>query len=96
MLRDECTIFGVPFFFKQWGEWFPRDQWEHNPGLVLPGDDVAYDPAHAAASNCHWITNPIDGVAVMHRVGKARAGRVLDGQFHDAFPTVNRRTETCP
>lgn len=22
-LRDECTAAGVPFFFKQWGEWLP-------------------------------------------------------------------------
>jgi protein gp37 len=24
-LRDECTEVGVTFFFKQWGEWQPRD-----------------------------------------------------------------------
>lgn len=23
-LRDQCTTAGVPFFFKQWGEWAPR------------------------------------------------------------------------
>jgi protein gp37 len=22
-LRDQCTHAGVPFFFKQWGEWMP-------------------------------------------------------------------------
>jgi protein gp37 len=25
-LRDQCAAAGVPFFFKQWGEWLPRDQ----------------------------------------------------------------------
>ena len=24
-LRDQCTTAGVPFFFKQWGEWAPWD-----------------------------------------------------------------------
>lgn len=23
-LRDQCLTAGVPFFFKQWGEWGPR------------------------------------------------------------------------
>jgi len=25
-LRDQCTAAGVPFFFKQWGEWLPHCQ----------------------------------------------------------------------
>lgn len=25
-LRDQCTAAGVPFFFKQWGEWAPREE----------------------------------------------------------------------
>lgn len=45
-LRDQCAGAGVPFFFKQWGEW----------------DEGA------------------------ERVGKARAGRLLDGVTHDAYP----------
>jgi protein gp37 len=24
-LRDQCQVAGVPFFFKQWGEWLPLD-----------------------------------------------------------------------
>ena len=26
-LRDQCAESGVPFFFKQWGEWLPIDLW---------------------------------------------------------------------
>ncbi len=26
-LRDQCHNAGVPFFFKQWGEWMPNDQY---------------------------------------------------------------------
>src|SRR6516225_4168556 len=25
-VRDQCRAAGAPFFFKQWGEWLPRDQ----------------------------------------------------------------------
>lgn len=32
-LRDECLKAGVPFFFKQWGEWTPR------PDMVDAGGD---------------------------------------------------------
>lgn len=42
-LRDQCEAACVPFFFKQWGEHFPREQWEHNPLLVLPGDEDAQE-----------------------------------------------------
>jgi protein gp37 len=31
-LRDQCQAAGVPFFFKQWGEWEPRR------GFACPDD----------------------------------------------------------
>jgi len=42
-VRDRCRDAGIFYFFKQWGEFFPRSQWEHNPLLVLPGDDRAQE-----------------------------------------------------
>ncbi|WP_321574909.1 phage Gp37/Gp68 family protein [Burkholderia sp. BE17] len=32
-LRDQCTAYGVPFLFKQWGEWADHDQ----PGVDMLG-----------------------------------------------------------
>ncbi len=26
-LRDQCQAAGVPYFFKQWGEWLPQKEW---------------------------------------------------------------------
>lgn len=26
-LRDQCVAAGVPYFFKQWGEWVPQKEW---------------------------------------------------------------------
>ena len=58
-LRDQCAAAGVPFLFKQWGEWAPC---ESENGTALPGEFPAM------------------------RVGKKRAGRLLDGVQHDGFP----------
>lgn len=88
-LRDQCKQAGVPFLFKQWGEWFPRDQWEHNPELVLPDDDVALSQAGSLRPlpTC-WVTGMDGDRSLMHRVGKAAAGRLLDGVEHNEFPRV--------
>jgi protein gp37 len=58
-LRDQCQSAGVPFFFKQWGEYLPALQ----------------DGAHVM--NCGDI--PI-------RMGKKKAGRLLDGREWSEFP----------
>lgn len=34
-LRDQCQAAGVPFHFKQWGEWVPEDQSPED--AVIPG-----------------------------------------------------------
>jgi len=83
-LRDQCREAGVPFFFKQWGEWFPRDQWEHNPDLILPDDDVAY----INGPYTHVFDGP-DGLYPVHRVGKKAAGRLLDGREWNEMPEVD-------
>ncbi|AMV00292.1 phage Gp37/Gp68 family protein [Xanthomonas citri] len=38
-LRDQCEATGVPFLFKQWGEWCPTGQAKDaaGEGVVLPG-----------------------------------------------------------
>lgn len=71
-LRDQCAAAGVPFFFKQWGEWAVSDANTHwlgvNGNLRPVGQGV-------------WASDiPIS------RVGKKRAGNRLDGQRHQAWP----------
>ena len=48
-IRDECIMAGVPFHFKQWGEWDAR----------------------------------------LRKVGKKKAGRILDGRTWDELPGEN-------
>jgi protein gp37 len=68
-LRDQCKASGVPFLFKQWGEWAPYSRGK---------DDIA-----ALA-----VPNSLD--EPLQRVGKKRAGRMLDGVLHDEFPKVRK------
>lgn len=71
MIRDQCVAAGVPFFFKQWGEW--------GDDHALSGvDDVDADDKGAIH---RW---PDGSVSV--RVGKKGAGRVLDGRTWEELP----------
>jgi protein gp37 len=78
-LRDQCADAGVPFFFKQWGEW----------GDVSPGDPHARlihpDGSHEMWS--HDAAGKPDCVAIS-AVGKKAAGRLLDGCEHSEFPAA--------
>lgn len=85
-LRDQCKAAGVPFLFKQWGEF------ASGPAANL--GDEAFD----AAKSGGWVemngsysggeaANPV-GQDARHvfRVGKKIAGRLLDGRTWDQFP----------
>lgn len=94
-LRDQCQAAGVPFFFKQWGEWAPGDAFD----LVSDGP-VADQHGHvrnwmsryvacedrADRLDAHSFTEHVTDL--VYRVGKARAGRLLDGRTWDERPAV--------
>jgi protein gp37 len=85
-LRDQCAEAGIPFLFKQWGNW--QVACEANGHL---DHDMARNDAH-------WID--IDGSRhkpsstgliqpfAMHRADKKIAGRLLDGVEHNGFPPL--------
>ena len=68
-LRDQCAAAGVPYLFKQWGEWVTEEQAPED--ITLP-----------AVSWRHLG----DAEPPVWRVGKKRAGRLLDGIQHDGYP----------
>jgi protein gp37 len=81
-LRDECEATGVAFFFKQWGAHVPEEQLED----ARPGMPVVVD-----VTGRRWVRAPeLAPTAVepvrLRRVGKGRAGRVLDGRTWDQLP----------
>lgn len=102
-LRDQCAAAGVPFFFKQWGEWAPISD--------IPEEisDAAYDPPPAndpeAIRHCRVETcamssdgrcvsldtpNAMSGPSpmMMMRLGRKVTKRRLRGRIHDDTPAT--------
>ena len=75
-IRDQCETHVVPFQFKQWGEWLPIDH-------ALPSHE-------GSAEESVWRDKPSkdDLPMLTLRVGTKKAGRMLDGVLHDAFPVA--------
>lgn len=80
-LRDQCTAAGVAFHFKQWGEWAAADK---------PFPDFAVTSGNGTKCalmqpDGHVGTSGQCATAIV-RVGKAKAGRLLDGREWNEFP----------
>jgi protein gp37 len=77
-VRDQCERAGVPYFFKQWGDWAPPE---------VCGADVPSALAlrlRAGALNRHHV---FEDLQQMGRIGKKDAGHLLDGHEHRAVPS---------
>ena len=70
-LRDQCAAAGVPFFFKQWGTW-------------APAPDGGSYAEHRKRGASDYLVFP--NLTAMELIGKARAGSLLDGVEHKAWP----------
>jgi protein gp37 len=79
-LRDQCQIAGIPYHFKQWGEYAPYIPREDPQGkqtvLHVRLDGEKYNPED--------FSSPIQSMA---RVGKHAAGRMIDGREWNEFPS---------
>lgn len=85
-LRDQCALAGVPFFFKQWGEWVPCAVPHVNPkGEMLPHVILHRDGTSTSASWSDVLESTGEAWA-MTRLGKRHAGRQLDDREHLEFP----------
>lgn len=98
-LLDQCVEAGISFYFKQWGEWipFPDDaSWNgiyelsnSNPksktGTLLPRNitEAYYSNGEKQLVECKY--NEQSNLYHL-RVGKKRAGRLLDGREWNGLP----------
>ena len=72
-VRDQCQEAGVPYFFKQWGEWAPLD---------VAGSEASggWAPIKTPDRLAQFDEE------IMFRIGKKAAGRLLDGREWSEFP----------
>ncbi len=94
-LRDQCQAVGVPFLFKQWGEWLP---WAHfgDADVDDPPEQTRFKTMEFVDSTWVYVGYPdtwatmdgeIDDMQCVGRVGKKAAGRLLDGRTWDEVPS---------
>jgi len=92
-LRDQCVAAGVPFLFKQWGEWGPGDAFgmtsdkpvSDRMGTVKDWmDRYVTTDLWGQRLTAHTFTG--HATDLVYRVGKKAAGRLLDGRTWDEVP----------
>lgn len=98
-IRDQCQAAGVPFFFKQWGEWMPALRevaGDYNPGWQPQKGDYKYEFRRMGRYGRIFepgqvqVPDYTNGDMGFWRLGKKKSGRILDGRTWDEFPEVSR------
>jgi protein gp37 len=85
-IKDQCVSSGVPFHFKQWGEWAPATAEYGTIGSIMPetGEKYTWIGCNGRTQNpsFHGLT----GAMAVAKIGKKAAGRMLDGREWLEFP----------
>jgi len=81
-MRDQCKVAGVPFHFKQWGEWHPI----HGTGLLNEMDDEEHSPYAWINADGSCSQSGSEPSKLMLRIGKKQSGRLLDGKEWNELP----------
>lgn len=79
-LKNQCKEANVPFFFKQWGEWEPR-----NVGSFALQNDPRSEKY--PLRKVPYADNPFE-FSNVSKVGRKNAGNLLDGQQHQEWPEI--------
>ncbi len=78
-LRDQCQAADVPFFFKQWGSWYPA--------FVSNAANYISEGNKKSSYQYHYENeHKEDKWQFMKKVGKKQAGAMLDGLEYKNFP----------
>jgi protein gp37 len=89
--RDFCAAHGIAYQFKQWGEWKPGSNfgplYESTEQRIIYRDGASGPVTEQFArsrdlEDLHNVCAP----EIVSRVGKSRAGRLLDGVEHNGLP----------
>ena len=83
-LRDQCLSMNIPFHFKQWGEFYPI----RGTGRPSRDEDEFDGVWHWVDRDGNTSKSGCEPDEVHIRIGKKKAGRILDGETHDGLPCV--------
>lgn len=87
-LRDQCVEAGVPFLFKQWGEWgSAKVRQSETPGEFAFGDYEHERTRFVKTSYYPRAFTSFGARFIAEKTGKKAAGRMLDGRTWDEFPS---------
>lgn len=95
-LRDQCSAAFTPFLWKQWGSWLPWPQF-NGAGIDDDAEQTRYPTMEWRDGRWEdvgypqwpdWVDGEIDDMQCVGRVGKKKAGRMLDGRTWDEQPRV--------
>ena len=91
-LRDQCQAAGVPFFFKQWGEWGPGPAFAADVSArrAYRGEIQTLQIKGKAETKLCIPTHDDDALGqplTLYRYGKKLAGALLDDREWREFPT---------
>lgn len=100
-LRDQCQAAHVPFYFKQWGEWYPTaeqygdddfmDKLNFGTHCICLGNQGTKFMEEWGDRERYWCgfqPDPAQNPWFMERVGKKKAGRLIDGKEWSEIPLV--------
>lgn len=85
-IRDQCKAADVPFFFKQWGEWEIASQSNGYIGGVMPETGERFRWIGKSGQSYVFRAPENDDCYAVSKVGKKRAGRLLDGREWNEMP----------
>ena len=83
-LRDDCARASVAFFFKQWGEWCHGSDCRSDANIVLSNGRAGSSSEDFDEETRRLWTD--FRPEMMAKVGKRKAGRLLDGIEHNGLP----------
>ena len=87
-LRDQCGQAGVPFFFKQWGEWIPLDQYNGDERRTVKQENIISMSSYGDYGPFLKTDYMIDerNYKTICKIGRKAAGNELDGRRWEEYP----------
>lgn len=80
-IKNECEELKIPFLFKQWGDWAPRDC-----NIMADGDPLCVHDPNMETLESLTVDDGAGSSVVMQKIGKKKAGKYLSGELYLNFP----------